>query len=385
MGQPVRARSLLLALALGLATASGACQSSSGTDALEGVEAPDAATKAAPAPAVAEQSYGTGPARIDLFIDGSVAYVAGDYRDGAALAVKELGAGQLTLTVHDLRAAAADPAAKVKQATDGGARLLIGPPSFAAALRGAGAKGGTRGAPAAVLLASEPAPGTMAIASDEIAAAVEVAAYASGAGMKKIMVVSTRAIGPEERKRLDAGMKKGGVELLDVVTDPTSADGAAKLARLGEAQAVLLLGADAPKVAGPALRQRGGLDPGVPFLGTFAWPGESYGERALEGSLVALVDQEALKRIAQRFQAAYRRPLSLEAAYGFDVVAVAAGIARAKGAEGLDAAALRAASGFAGATGVFRFGADGRAERRLAIYRLAGGKPVLQDAAPSGF
>lgn len=66
-------------------------------------------------------------------------------------------------------------------------------------------------------------------------------------------------------------------------------------------------------------------------------------------------------------------------------MAVAAGIVRAKGDQGLTASALHAASGFAGATGVFRFDAEGRAERRFAIYQLKRGKPVLLDAAPAGF
>ena len=62
-----------------------------------------------------------------------------------------------------------------------------------------------------------------------------------------------------------------------------------------------------------------------------------------------------------------------------------AGVVRAKGEQGLNADALRSASGFAGATGVFRFDAQGRVERRFAIYRLTRGKPSLLDAAPAGF
>jgi len=101
--------------------------------------------------------------------------------------------------------------------------------------------------------------------------------------------------------------------------------------------------------------------------------------------MLALVDQTALKRISKPFQEAYGRPLSLDAAYAFDAVAVAAGIVQAKGDQALTADALHATSGFAGATGVFRFDAQGRVERRFAVYRLAHGKPSLLDAAPMGF
>ena len=377
MGEALRNRLGVSCIALMLAALAGGCQSPSGQEALESAKSEGASSSAAPV--VALQLFGNGPTRIDIFLDPSIASYAIDYRDGAALAVKELGAGQLTLTAHDLRAQAADAASQVKQSADSGTKLFIGPPSLAQVFASGASK------QPAMLLGSQPVASAVAIQSDEIGGAIEVASYAAGAGRAKIMVVSTRPLSAPEIQRLRAGLNKGGVQLLDIVTDPTSADGVAKLARLGEAQAVLLIGAEAPKVAAPALRQRGGLNADVPFLGTFAWPPGTYSEPGLEGSLLALIDQNALKRISTRFQTAYSRPLSLEAAYGFDAVAVAAGIVRAKGQGGLDAAALRTGSGFAGATGTFRFGADGHAERRLAIYRLSGGKLVLQDGAPSGF
>lgn len=364
-------------LALTLAVLAGGCQSSAGPEALESAKA-DAGVGSS-APVVATQTFGSGSARIDLFLDSSIASSASDYRDGAALAVKEIGAGHLTLAAHDLRAPGVVVADQLKQSADGGTRMLIGPPSLAKAFADAPSK------PPAMLLAANPVASAVAIQSDEIGGAVEIASYAAGAGRAKIMVVSTRPLDTAETQRLRAGLKKNGVQLLDIVTDPTSADGVAKLARLGEAQAVLLIGADAPKVAAPALRQRGGLDASVPFLGTRVWPASAYSDPVLEGSLLALIDQNALKRISGRFQTAYARPLSLEAAYGFDAVAVAAGIVRTKGQEGLKPAALRSSSGFTGATGTFRFDADGHVERRLAIYRISGGKLVLQDGAPSGF
>jgi hypothetical protein len=52
-------------------------------------------------------------------------------------------------------------------------------------------------------------------------------------------------------------------------------------------------------------------------------------------------------RFPERFQAAHGRPLALEAAYAF--------------------------------------GANGRVERRIAIFKLTGGKPTMLDAAPGGF
>lgn len=362
------------ACALALAALAG-CQSPQTSDVLESASQDKASVSSD-----ASQTVGTGGARIDVFVDGSVSQAAIDYRDGAALAAKELGAGQLTLTVHDLRSVpGGDPAAEIGKTAAGGSKLFIGPPSLAKAF------GTSSGGAASILLGSEPDGTGVAIVSDEIDGLIEVAAYAAGARRTKIMAVAARPLSASEKQRLQAGLKQAGVQLLDIVTDPSSAAGQKSLAKLGEAQAVLLIGSEAPSVIAPALRQRAGLDASVPFLGTYTWRSNSYAEPALQGSLLALVDQTALQRISKRFQAAYGRPLSLEAAYAFDAVAVAAGVVRSKGSDALTASALRANSGFAGATGVFRFGSNGRVERRFAIYQLSGGKPAILDAAPAGF
>lgn len=358
-------------LVLGVLTG---CQSGSTPDVLASAKQESSGTVSG-APA----NIDAASAHVALFIDRSTAGAAGDYRDGAALAVKKLGAGKLSLTVEDVAAGSADAAGQVQKVAAGGVKFFIGSPSLAEAVAT-----GAKGSPF-VLLASEPVGDGVSIISDEIDGLIEVAAYAAGAGRTQIMAVAARPLSDAQAQRLRGGIKKAGATLVDIVTDPGSTAGKKSLARLGDVQAVLLIGADAPKVIAPILRQGGVLPADVPFLGTGTWPAESYAEPALEGSLLALVDQTALKRISTRFQEAYGRALSLEAAYAFDAVAVAAGIARAKGEQGLTPEALHATSGFAGATGVFRFDANGRAERRFAIYRLTHGKPSLLDAAPSVF
>lgn len=368
-----RGRRIFSACSLALALLTG-CQSGSAPEALD-----SAAQEKKVAAADVSTTVGAGRAHVDLFIDRSMPGSADDYRDGAALAAKELGAGKLALAVHDLRAGTGNLAEQVGKAASSGTKFFIGPPSLAAAVK-AGAGGS-----AVVLLSSEPAAGGNAIVSDEIDGLIEVAAYAAGAGRKEIMAVASRHLDDAETQRLRTRVKKAGANLLDIVTDPSSPAGKKSLARLGSVQAVLLIGADAPKVIAPILRQDGVLPEDVPFLGTSAWSAGSFAEPALEGAMLALVDQNSLKRISQRFQAAYGRPLSLDAAYAFDAVAVAAGIVHAKGDQALGGDAVRVASGFAGATGVFRFDAQGRVERRFAIYRLTRGKPSLLDAAPAGF
>ena len=158
-----RCRRILGVCSLALGVLAG-CQSASTPDVLASAEQETlSATSGAPT------SVGTGSARIALLVDRG----AGDYRDGAALAVKEIGGGALSLTVQEV---AGDATAAAKKAAADGARFFIGSPWLAKAVA-AGASGS-----AVVLLASEPESGGVAIVSDEIGGLVEVAAYAAGAG-----------------------------------------------------------------------------------------------------------------------------------------------------------------------------------------------------------
>jgi hypothetical protein len=374
MGDLLRACRILagsIVVAAGLIVAG--CQSPGDPDVLESARQPESSAPAA------TQTFGDGPVRIDMFVDTGLDNNARDYRDGAALAVKMLGASQLKLTVHDLRGKGADAAGLIAGAASGGARFLVGSSSLAGQF--ANNPAGT----ASILLGDQPGGSSVAIANDEVGSGIEAVAYAAGAGRKNIMVISTRPLSEGETQRLQAGFRNAGAQLMGIVTDPTSSSGAARLADLGKTQAILLIGAEAPRAVAPTLRQRAGLGADFVFLGTSAWPTNARSHPALEGSLVALIDQNSLERISEPFRAAYGRPLSVEAAYGFDALAVAAGLVRTSGAQGLTQQALHASSGFTGATGSFRFNTQGRVERRLAIYRLSRGRLELLDEAPVGF
>ena len=101
--------------------------------------------------------------------------------------------------------------------------------------------------------------------------------------------------------------------------------------------------------------------------------------------LIAMPDQASLAMVGTRYQAKTGRPLSLHAAYGYDAVAVAAGIVRTLGPDALTQATLTKPSGFRGSTGIFRFRADGTVERQLALYRVRNKALELLDPAPEGF
>ena len=73
-------------------------------------------------------------------------------------------------------------------------------------------------------------------------------------------------------------------------------------------------------------------------------------------------------------------------AYGYDMVALIAGITGALGPDGLQREAFQNRSGFRGSTGVFRFRADGVNERGLAVMEVgAGGALTVVSPAASTF
>lgn len=378
--RPVSARpALVLAVVLAAAVLAG-CQSSAVTQTL-GTAAADTA-----APAEADkQVFGTGPVAVALFVDRVAdERTARDQSDGAALAVKDLGADQIALTVFDLKGNVENLDPRAGEALVGGAKLFIGPAAVGqmSALRQADrAK-----RPPVIMLApapTAPAPGVFALVSDEIDSAVEAVGYAAGTGRTTILAVASTPLTEADAERLKRGIEANGAALAGVLdTAGVTAEPGKALA--AKADAVLLLGG-VPQAARAALNAAGALRPGTWVLGTFAWPREVYADPALDGAFIAGIDRNGFQHISDRFRAAYGRTLSAEAAYGYDAIAVGAGIVRAEGAGEIAPAALQAPSGFAGATGTFRFGADGRVERRFSIYLVKKGALVLHDAAQDGF
>jgi hypothetical protein len=364
-----RAKAVLLASLV--AAALSACKTAGTTDAVETTAAAPTATPAASGPGV----FGTGPIAIALFTDSMGApQLAADQRDGAALAVNQLAKDQITLTVYDAGPNGADIGADVKTAIAAGAKLLVGPPSLAGSPAWAKLPAAQR--PPAILLSTapqKPAVNTFWLVSSESDSAMEAAGYAVNAGKKQILVASAAPLAPAELTDVKNAVERSGGIFLGSVAVPS----AIKRDLLPQAEAVLMLGA-APNTMLAPLREAG-LGDQAWILGTSSWTRGGY----VEGGYFAAIDQNGFNHIAGRFQTAYGRKLSADAAYAFDAVAVAAGIVRAKAA--ISAAELKSETGFSGATGPFRFTSDGRVERRFSIYKVEALSPKLHDPAPGGF
>lgn len=366
------------ALALGLALAG--CQSA-GVEALEDVAA---------GPAMAAETLGGGEAGIALLLPRSAGGATGrqarDIRDAAALALDDLGAGKLAVTIHDVGAGSSAIGSLGEQLAT--AKLVLGPVGSQAIA----ALAAVPSRPPALAFGSNGDPhggGVFALQTDAVDSALESARVSIGAGHKIFAAIVPQSFSQAERTRLAAGLQASGVAAPDIVAygdGRLAADLAAARDRLVKADAVIVFGAGAtPASIASALRKTASLGPRTVLIGNMAYAAENFSRPELDGMLIAMPDQTTLAMVGNRYQAKTGRPLSLHAAYGYDAVAVAAGIVRALGPDALTQATLTKPSGFRGSTGVFRFRQDGKVERQLALYRIRNASLELLDAPPEGF
>lgn len=366
------------ALTLGLALT--ACQSA-GVDALDGVAA---------GPRQPGETIGAGETAVAMLLPrsagGAVASRARDIRDGAALALDDLGAGKIALTIHDTGTGAAGVAALAAEAA--GARLILGP----AGAEQTSALMAVSPRPPALAFGGNGAPrgnGVFAMETDAVDSALESARVAAGAGRKTFVTIAPQGFAEADAQRLARGLAAAGASLAGVVRyagASLAADIAAQREALVKADGLIIFGeGNAPASIAATLRRTASLGPKAVLIGNLSWAAENFARTELEGALVAMPEQAGLALVADRYRAKTGRALTTHAAYGYDAVAVAAGIVRALGPAALTQATLTKPSGFRGATGIFRFHADGTVERRLALYQIRNKALQLIDAAPDGF
>ncbi|MCV0395624.1 MAG: penicillin-binding protein activator [Rhizobiaceae bacterium] len=366
------------------------CQSASAPDVLE-LDGTRQADALEPADIPATEKLGSGPVAIGMLLPRSAGGEAGrdaaEFRDGAALAMSELGGDHITLTIYDTKGQAAQIGNNASEAIANGARLLIGPISANDVEAVKAMPASTR--PAILSLAANSAstaPDIFTLVSDETDSALAGVGYAVESGKKKVLAIAPDTVPEREARRLGKGIAARGGEFLGAVTYTAGAVPDQTRSLAASADAFLLLGRDgAPGRSASALRATGAVRQDAVLVGTSAWSRQDHADPALNGAVLAIPNPSGLREISDRFRAAYGRSLSLEAAYAYDAIAIAAGIVRVMGADSLSSATLQARSGFKGTTGVFRFNQDGSVERRMPIYRIEAKRLKLVDAASDSF
>ncbi len=355
----------------------------------------EGALAVAPAPPPSVETLGSGPAQILMVLSRSGAGAqqarAADVAAGARLALDDLGAGQVSLRIADTGGSPANSRRLVEEAFAAGTRIVIGPadPEGVAAIAAIPA---ARRPPVLALSGDAgTAPGVYGFSGDAVESAVEGVRAAAAAGRSRVIALVPEDFPAAALDRFRRGLALTGARFVAAVRYPPADAAVAGVLRphaekFREATAAVIFGSGrAPATVASAIVSEGLGSTLSALVGNSGWPRQLYAEPVLDGALVALTDQDSLKVIAARFQAANGRPLSLEAAYAYDAVALAAGMIRAGGAQSITAANLTAATGFRGSTGMFRLHRDGTVERRHAVYRIERGNLVLVQEPGEGF
>ncbi|WP_429132127.1 ABC transporter substrate-binding protein [Ensifer sp. 4252] len=359
------------------------------------VESPQAmhARRAAEHAAKPQETFGNGATRIALITalmspTGETVRER-DIRDGASLAVDEVGGGQLSLLVENTDGSPQQIQDAAKRLA--GQNVALVAVSVTAVPVSTVRQGlGSARAPLLVLRdnGAERPTGTFAFVSDRIDSAVEGASYAVASGHRRIVVLLPSDASAAERQRLERELAGYGIKpVLVAVTGTTafSADAATK-AKLKDVDAVVLVGAgDSDVGALSQLKANGYLKPNAMVVGSSGWGAAAYKRPEFSGSHLCLFGPENGSRMTSRYLDRYERAASPDAAYGFDIIALAAGLVRTQGEDAINQENIRSPNGFIGAAAAFRFEKNGTVRRTCAIHQVTGGSVKLLDPAPRSF
>ena len=103
------------------------------------------------------------------------------------------------------------------------------------------------------------------------------------------------------------------------------------------------------------------------------------------GGMYPAPSPEGNKQFTARYKELYGKTAPTIASHGYDVVALAAALARSGMAQPFSAQTLVSPAGFAGVDGIFRFQPDGLSERSLAIMQVTKDGPILVQAGATTF
>jgi len=336
-----------------------------------------------------QESLGSGQIRISLLLahkgEHGLTKQAVEIRNGAALGLKDLGARALTLTIHTTSGGADGLKQLARQEAANGARLIVAV-ADETAITGLKAK-----AVPTIAVIPDHAPRdrkVFAFAFDETDSLLYGITHAAGQGAKKAVLFAPEGY---RKERLNWLNEQLGTRLaLKAYLYRSDESANAILQRAGDALAaadiIAFAGADGQivKIA-RAIRSRKQASAKAVFVGHSGWPASIWKNPSLAGAVLARLDTGNLSRITKRYETENGHPPGTEAGYGYDIIAMTAGIARLHGRKGLNRKTLLSKTGFRGTTGVFRFAANGDVERQASIYAVRKRKLVLINPAAKSF
>jgi ABC-type branched-subunit amino acid transport system substrate-binding protein len=372
------------------------CQSGA-IDALDPNAVAAEPTPAAAAPLTESRSIGTGEAKVTMLLPlsapGPLGKRGARMRDAAMLAMEDIGGNLITLTIMDTGGQDVRAKQLAHEAMSSGVAVVLGPVEQQASQQLAAISGAKR--PPVLSLAENYLGGGTRVygvtLNEADSAAAGAAAVANMGARKFALVVPEGALGRLVEKRVtNAVANVGGSLAVTLRFDPMSASPlkvAADLSSLIDSPDAIVVAVDGanPQAFVSALKDHGLTKGHTRIVGTYRWLDHYLGDPIFNDILVASLDSNEIGPVKQRFQQAYHRDADLNAAYAYDLVALASALVSARGPDGFTSEVLEVPSGFRGSTGVFRFRSDGTSERSMPLYRLEKGKLKMVSKAVQAF
>ena len=372
-----------------------ACQSSTDVADVLDPGAVDGGTQTG-GPAQKAIVLGKGSMKIAMLLPLSGTGSAGEegrkMRDGAQLAMDDLGNDLITLTIEDTRGDAALAKKMTVEAMGSGAKAVIGPTELPAA-RQLSQVSGTKRPPVFALAENfAGSPGVYSVRLSEADSAAAAAAALADKGKRKfVLFVAAGADAAAITKRVENSLSIYGASLAAAIPYRTAAGGAEKAvadmaALVDRPEAIIVAsGSRNPSAIVSPLKTKGFLGKGVALIGTSRWLAHPLSDPLFDGAYIAALDITETGPIAARFKATFNYDADVNVAYAYDMVALTAGIASAVGPKGMTRQVLENPTGFRGSTGLFRFRADGASERSMPFYQVRNGSLKQIEKSISGF
>lgn len=217
----------------------------------------------------------------------------------------------------------------------------------------------------------------------------QIVDFAASRGLRRIAVIAPRdtygdAVAASFYSHMQLrGLTNGGVIRYDAASVPD----AVQLADLKRAPLdAVLIGAAGTKAAqiSAALSAQGMTTQIVKRLGTGLWDDPATTSRPeLQGAWYAASSPVMRSRFERRYLETYGVTPPRLASLAYDATALA--VVLSKTGKGYGRSALTSPSGFAGIDGIFRFRADGMADRGLAILEIQNNQGLVLQNAPTSF
>jgi branched-chain amino acid transport system substrate-binding protein len=329
-----------------------------------------------------------------LPLSGANAPIGQALLNAAQMALFDSGSDQLELLVRDSGGTAETSAASVHSAIDAGARLILGP-LLAAEVEAAKPVAAAAQVPMIAFsnTFSLAGSGAWLLGFDPRQEVERVVVFAHAHGRNSFAALAPSSpYGDIAVAALREAAQLAGANVGTVTRyDPAAASFAPAAQEFASAangpDAVLIPEGGARLRAIAPLLAFNGIDPDkVKFLGTGLWADQSLGtEPSLEGGWYAAPAPEARADFETRYKTLYQQSPPFLATLGYDAMALASVLAKAKPGGDFSIEALTNPNGFAGLNGIFRLRTDGIAERGLAVLEAHRAGSTVVDPAPQSF